>query len=102
MKKYEEIAKVRQRALADLAKVDAFEKKLLGGSAGSSKPKAAGASAAAAISKEEDARETGSYGPGFDIGSEKDYKQDDNGRSSDYDQEVGHQDYDLDGQNRTR
>ena len=51
LKKYEEIAKVRQRALADLAKVDAFEKKLLGGSAGSSKPKAAGASAAAAMAK---------------------------------------------------
>lgn len=51
MEKFEEIAKVRQRALADLAKVDAFEKKLLGGSAGSSKPKAAGASAAAATAK---------------------------------------------------
>ncbi|KAH8090861.1 hypothetical protein HD553DRAFT_18939 [Filobasidium floriforme] len=51
MEKFEEIAKVRQRALADLAKVDAFEKKLLGGSAGSSKPKAAGASAAAAMAK---------------------------------------------------
>jgi hypothetical protein len=51
MEKFEEIAKVRQRALADLAKVDAFEKKLLGGSAGSSKPKAAGASTAAAMAK---------------------------------------------------
>ena len=46
MDKIEEMSRVRQKALADLAKVNAFEKKLIGTAAGSSRPKAAGAASA--------------------------------------------------------
>jgi hypothetical protein len=71
LKKYEEIAKVRQRALADLAKVDAFEKKLLGGSAGSSKPKAAGASAAAAMAKKKTSAKQAATAPALTPAAKK-------------------------------